>query len=92
MLFLISCRARAIDTAKTSHDPTLDDETVEDAAIEAPAFRGISVEPDVFDVLSRARNWMGILRITGAQCWRSSQMCVAFSSEVCAGIFTESKE
>ena len=70
MLFLISCRARAIDTAKTSRDPTLDDETVEDAPIEAPAFRGISVEPDVFDVLSRTRNWVGILRITGAQCWR----------------------
>ena len=30
----------------------------------------ISEEPDVFDVLSRARNWVGILRITGAQCWR----------------------
>ena len=35
LFFLISCRARANDTAKTSHDPTLDDETVEDAPIEA---------------------------------------------------------
>ena len=40
LLFLISCRARANDTAKTSHEPTLDDETVEDAVIEAHAFRG----------------------------------------------------
>ena len=40
LLFLISYRARANDTAKTSHEPTLDDKTVEDAVIEAPAFRG----------------------------------------------------
>ena len=30
----------------------------------------ISEESDVFDLLSRARNRVGIFRISGAQCWR----------------------